>query len=90
MMQRSLIIDPDIMSYEKELRQAKFHIVAVPTPVNLDHTPDLTPVIGASETVGRNLVSGSIVGYESTAYPGGDGGCVHPYFGERIRVEMRV
>ena len=57
-------------SDEKELRQAKFHIVAVPTPVNLDHTPDLAPVIGASKTVGRNLVKGSIVVYESTVYPG--------------------
>ena len=57
-------------SYEKELQKAKFHIVAVPTPVNTDHTPDLTPVIGASEIVGRNLVRGSIVVYESTVYPG--------------------
>lgn len=55
---------------EKELQRAKFHIVAVPTPVNTDHTPDLTPVIGASEIVGRNLVPGSIVVYESTVYPG--------------------
>lgn len=55
---------------ENKLRDAKFHIVAVPTPVNTDHTPDLTPVIGASEIVGRNLVSGSIVVYESTVYPG--------------------
>lgn len=55
---------------EKELRKAKFHIVAVPTPVNLDHTPDLTPVIGASEILGRNLTKGSIVVYESTVYPG--------------------
>lgn len=55
---------------ENELQRAKFHIVAVPTPVNTDHTPDLTPVIGASEIVGRNLVSGSIVVYESTVYPG--------------------
>ena len=55
---------------EKELRNAKFHIVAVPTPVNTDHTPDLTPVVGASEIVGRNLVPGSIVVYESTVYPG--------------------
>lgn len=55
---------------EKELRKAKFIIVAVPTPVNTDHTPDLTPVIGASEIVGRNLTSGSIVVYESTVYPG--------------------
>ena len=55
---------------EKKLREAKFHIVAVPTPVNTDHTPDLLPVIGASEIVGRNLVPGSIVVYESTVYPG--------------------
>lgn len=52
------------------LKEAKFHIVAVPTPVNLDHTPDLTPVIGASEILGRNLTKGSIVVYESTVYPG--------------------
>lgn len=55
---------------EKKLREAKFHIVAVPTPVNTDHTPDLTPVIGASEILGRNLTKGSIVVYESTVYPG--------------------
>ncbi len=57
-------------SDEKDLREARFHIVAVPTPVNTDHTPDLTPVIGASEIVGRNLTPGSIVVYESTVYPG--------------------
>ena len=57
-------------SDEKDLRKAKFHIVAVPTPVNMDHTPDLTPVIGASEILGRNLTKGSIVVYESTVYPG--------------------
>lgn len=57
-------------SDEKDLRKAKFHIVAVPTPVNVDHTPDLTPVIGASEILGRNLTKGSIVVYESTVYPG--------------------
>ena len=55
---------------EKALRQARFHIVAVPTPVNTDHTPDLTPVIRASEVIGRNLTPGSIVVYESTVYPG--------------------
>lgn len=55
---------------EKKLCEAKFHIVAVPTPVNTDHTPDLTPVIGASEILGRNLTKGSIVVYESTVYPG--------------------
>ncbi|MBR7019903.1 MAG: nucleotide sugar dehydrogenase [Lachnospiraceae bacterium] len=57
-------------SDENDLKKAKFHIVAVPTPVNTDHTPDLTPVIGASEIVGRNLTPGSIVVYESTVYPG--------------------
>ena len=55
---------------ETRLKEAKFIIVAVPTPVNSDHTPDLTPVIGASEIVGRNLSKGAIVVYESTVYPG--------------------
>lgn len=55
---------------ESKLQEAKFIIVAVPTPVNTDHTPDLSPVIGASEIVGRNLQPGSIVVYESTVYPG--------------------
>ena len=53
-----------------DLQNAKFHIVAVPTPVNQDHTPDLTPVIGASEILGKNLTKGSIVVFESTVYPG--------------------
>ena len=57
-------------SDEEDLKKAKFHIVAVPTPVNTDHTPDLTPVIGASEIVGRNLVKGAYVVFESTVYPG--------------------
>lgn len=55
---------------EKKLQEAKFHIVAVPTPVNADHTPDLSPVEGASRILGRNLTKGSIVVYESTVYPG--------------------
>jgi len=55
---------------ETKLKEAKFIIVAVPTPVNSDHTPDLTPVEGASEIVGRNLTKGSIVVFESTVYPG--------------------
>lgn len=57
-------------SNEADLRKAKFYIVAVPTPVNQDHTPDLTPVEGASRILGRNLTKGSIVVYESTVYPG--------------------
>lgn len=60
----------EFTSDEKRLQNAKFHIVAVPTPVNSDHTPDLSPVIVASEIVGRNLVKGSVVVYEFTVYPG--------------------
>ncbi len=55
---------------ETKIREATFHIVAVPTPVNTDHTPDLRPVVGASKIVGRNLTKGSIVVFESTVYPG--------------------
>ena len=57
-------------SDETALRKAKFHIVAVPTPVNEDHTPNLSPVKSASQTLGRNLTKGSIVVFESTVYPG--------------------
>lgn len=60
----------EFTSDEAKLREAKFHIVAVPTPVNADHTPDLTPVESASRIVGRNLSKGSVVVYESTVYPG--------------------
>lgn len=57
-------------SNEKELQNALFHVVAVPTPVNKDHTPDLTPVIEATKIIARNLKKGSIIVYESTVYPG--------------------
>lgn len=60
----------EFTSDEQKLREAKFHIVAVPTPVNDDHTPDLTPVEGASKILGRNLTKGSVVVFESTVYPG--------------------
>lgn len=60
----------DFTSEEERLREARFHIVAVPTPVNEDHTPDLQPVISASQVVGRNLTKGSVVVFESTVYPG--------------------
>ena len=60
----------DFTSDEIRLREAKFLIVAVPTPINADHTPDLFPVENASKIVGRNLTKGSIVVYESTVYPG--------------------
>ena len=54
----------------KQLRQAKFIIVCVPTPVDQANVPDLSPVVGASEIVGDNLTKGAIVIYESTVYPG--------------------
>lgn len=60
----------EFTSDEKELKRAKFHIVAVPTPVNDDHTPNLAPVESASKILGRNLAKGSIVVFESTVYPG--------------------
>ncbi|QZY55547.1 nucleotide sugar dehydrogenase [Crassaminicella profunda] len=60
----------EFTSNETRLKEAKFHIIAVPTPINADKTPDLTPVEGASTIVGRNLTQGSIVVYESTVYPG--------------------
>ncbi|MGF2053277.1 nucleotide sugar dehydrogenase [Vagococcus fluvialis] len=57
-------------SNPEDLRKAKFHIVAVPTPVSEDHTPNLEPLKSASKIVGENLVKGSIVVFESTVYPG--------------------
>ncbi len=60
----------DFTSDEKRLSEAKFIIVAVPTPVKDDNNPDLGPVENASRIVGRNMVPGSIVVYESTVYPG--------------------
>lgn len=60
----------EFTSNPEDLKKAKFHIVAVPTPVNDDHTPNLAPVKSASRTVGQNLVKGSIIVFESTVYPG--------------------
>ena len=60
----------EFTSDASKLKEARFHIVAVPTPVNSDHTPDLTPVEGASRILGQNLTKGSIVVFESTVYPG--------------------
>lgn len=60
----------DFTSDPKRLSEAKFIIVAVPTPVNDDTTPDLRPVEGASRTVGQNITPGTIVVFESTVYPG--------------------
>ncbi len=60
----------DFTNDEKRLAEAKFIIVAVPTPVKDDNNPDLEPVENASRIVGRNMVPGTIVVYESTVYPG--------------------
>jgi UDP-N-acetyl-D-galactosamine dehydrogenase len=60
----------DFTSDEKRLSESKFMIVAVPTPIKEDKTPDLEPVENASRIVGRNIVPGSVVVYESTVYPG--------------------
>ncbi len=55
---------------EQDLKKAKFHIVAVPTPINQDHTPNLLPIIEACKIIARNLTKDSIVVFESTVYPG--------------------
>lgn len=55
---------------ETKLREAKFHVVAVPTPIRDDRAPDLAPIESASRVLGRNLTPGSVVVYESTVYPG--------------------
>ncbi|MED4351110.1 nucleotide sugar dehydrogenase [Schinkia azotoformans] len=60
----------EFTSNPTKLQEAKFHVVAVPTPVNADKTPDLSPIEGVSRTIGRNLTKGSIIVYESTVYPG--------------------
>ena len=60
----------EFTSDASRLKEAKFLIIAVPTPVNPDNTPDLRPIESASRTVGQNLTPGSIVVFESTVYPG--------------------
>ncbi|WP_390959868.1 nucleotide sugar dehydrogenase [Pseudomonas moorei] len=60
----------EFTSKTEVLAQADFHIVAVPTPIDDAHQPDLTPVLKASETVGKALKQGDIIVYESTVYPG--------------------
>lgn len=62
--QLTVTSDPSVLA------QADYIVVAVPTPVDVAHTPDFTPLFGASETVGRHMKRGAIVVYESTVYPG--------------------
>ena len=54
----------------EQIRDCNFYVVAVPTPVDKDNNPDLTPLYGASTTIGRVITKGDIVVYESTVYPG--------------------
>lgn len=63
-------LDIEFTVDEKRLKEAKFLVVAVPTPIHKDKTPDLEPVSSACRIVGRNLTKGSIVVFESTVYPG--------------------
>ncbi len=63
-------VNIDYTSDVKRLREAKFFVVAVPTPVLANNMPDLRPVLGASKIIGQNMSEGSIVVYESTVYPG--------------------
>lgn len=71
-------VSPDDLSHSKiaftcdadHLKKADFHIVAVPTPINKAKQPDLSPLIAASKTLGKQLKKGDIVVYESTVYPG--------------------
>lgn len=60
----------DFTCEENRLKEAKFHIIAVPTPIKKDKTPDLVPIKEASRVLGKNLTRGAIVVYESTVYPG--------------------
>lgn len=60
----------DFTADASRIQEAKFHVVAVPTPITHDNIPDLTPLRAASQTIGENLNKGSIIVYESTVYPG--------------------
>ena len=63
---RDIVFTSDI----EVLKQAQFFIVAVPTPVDKYNVPDLKPLVGASETIGKVIKKGDYVVYESTTYPG--------------------
>ena len=67
------IIDTGIITFTSDpsvFKSCDFNIIAVPTPINIDRTPDLSMVLEASETIGQNIKAGSYVVYESTVYPG--------------------
>lgn len=68
--ERIQVCGVDFTADPARLKECKFHVVAVPTPVDEGHVPDLSPVTSSTAVLGRNLVPGSIVVYESTVYPG--------------------
>jgi len=72
-MAAELFVQAKQLSYTSDasdISEADFIVVAVPTPVDSSHMPDLTPVVKASETVGRHMKQGAVVVFESTVYPG--------------------
>ena len=73
----------------EELRRCNIFIVTVPTPIDRYKRPDLTFLIGASETIGKVLKRGDVVIYESTVYPGGDRGGLRPGAGESVRPQVQ-
>lgn len=75
---------------EIQLEEARFHVVAVPTPVKDDKTPDLAPVVSASHILGRHLKPGSVVVYESTVYPGATEGICIPILEEESGLRCGV
>jgi len=72
------------------LSQADYIIIAVPTPIDIAHQPDLGPLISASRMVGRHMKRGAVVIYESTVYPGGYRGGLHSGAGEAIQARMEA
>lgn len=83
-------ITEDFISDEKRLAEAKFIIVAVPTPVKDDNNPDPGPVENASKIVGRNMAPGTIVIYESTVYPGVIEDICIPIFEKESRLKCGI
>jgi UDP-N-acetyl-D-galactosamine dehydrogenase len=86
--------DIKLTSNPEDLKEASFHIIAVPTPTDKHNLPDLTPVLKASETVGRILKKDDYVVYESTVYPGcTEDDCVpilEKYSGLKYKVDFKV
>lgn len=78
----------------EDLRGCNFFVVGVPTPVDINHNPDLRPLIAASETLGKVIQKGSIIVFESTVYPGVTeeicGPCIEKISGLRCGVDFKL